>query len=342
MDSKTKVDGIKITTIDFQKDNSKDFKKCLELVPELKKTLPDIPKFEVSFNLKNTNTDIANGLRRVILNETVVKSLCFDDEYFTSTDSYILSDFLRKQINLIPINQELTYKEKISLHIENKTDDIIEVLSGDIICPEKAMIKNIILCHLRPQEKIIISDIKIVEGIGRQGAGRFSNVGCIKYKIGMKPLDVKTGEGSSSLVSNPTEFSLGYITHHNTKNPLNIVVNACDNIISRMEKIMEKFKDIKAVASYYSDFIQIDTNNNIKDILFIGETWTTVNLLARYAFILTEGNIKFVTPAMVHPEKEVAKLRIIHSEYNKIIYNSASAIIKEYKKIRDAFANYSD
>jgi DNA-directed RNA polymerase subunit L len=343
-----KVVNIKVEEIDFKKEKSAQFKKCLELVPNLLDFLPKRPKHRVTFELKETNADVANAIRRCIINEIPTKSLHYDMYKDTDiSDPYILSDFLKKQIDLIPIEQDIDYTDyQIELYAENKTDEIIDVTTKDFIIKKnnkldtnRIMSDVMVICRLRPEESVSIKNITIREGIGRDDAASFSQVSNIYYDIlDVKPLDVDTGEGVSSMDGNPTHFMIGYSTHRNTNKPLLIVVKACDAIINRFEIILSDFKNISSKEDYYySDLIQLETNGNIKEIQFKNENWTTINLMVRFCFLLTKGNTKFIVPSIIHPEKEVGVVRISHPEFSKLIQNVIKKIIEELNVIRKSF-----
>lgn len=54
----------------------------------------------------------------------------------------------------------------------------------------------------------------------------------------------------------------------------------------------------------------------------MGEYWTLANLISRYCFIVTEENIKFVAPSIIHPDKRIGVVRIIHSNFSKVIQDA--------------------
>ncbi len=344
-----KVANIRIEEVDFKKETTPEFKQCLELVPDLTKLLPVTVKYKVRFELHETNASLANAVRRCILNESPVKSLQYDEYRDVDiSDQYILSDFLKKQIDLVPINQDISAdqyaKYSIELKVDNDTDVIIDVSTRDfiisegsrVIPTEKIMSPLIILCRLRPGEHLYIKNIKVIENIGRVDGGSFNNVSNIYYEpLGVIPLDAEKAEGASSMTTNPIKFLIGYSTHRNTKAPLEILKTACDTLIKRLEVISGDFVNITNKSDYYySDLLQLETHGNIKEIHFKNENWTLANLLAHFCFILTKGNIKFVAPAIIHPEKEIGVVRIIHPEFAKLVQDAIAKSIEELSIIK--------
>ncbi len=344
-----KVINITVKELNFTKDKSPEFKQCLELVPDLLKFLPTKSKYVVRFELKETNAEMANALRRCILNESPTVSLHYD-EYKDAdiSDPYILSDFLKKQIDLIPISQDIDYDNyEIRLDAENKTDEIIKVTTNNFIITKNkkaidvidVMSPLIVLCSLRPGEYLRIKNIKTKKGIGREDGGSFCRVSNILYApLDVVPLDAEKGEGVSSLNSNPSHFEIGYSTHRNIEKPFNIVREACDVLIARFELMSLGLAAISPKEEYYySDLIQLETHDSIKEIQFKNENWTTIKLISRYCFLLTEGNIKFVTDAIIHPEVEVGIIKITHPEYLKLIQNAIKKIVDELVMIKSQF-----
>ena len=131
---------------------------------------------------------------------------------------------------------------------------------------------------------------------------------------------------------------MGYATHRNTEKPLNIVIKACDVLITRFELIAASIaKILPKEEYYYSDLIQLETHGSIKKIQIKNENWTTINLIVRYCYILTNGNIKFITPSIIHPEIETGVIQISHPEYLKLIQNSIKKIIEEFNSIKKSF-----
>lgn len=352
------VKNINITEFNIISELNKD-KKLLECkkylspqeIKNIEKYLPSHPKIYMSFELLDANTDLANSIRRCLIGEMEV--LAFDfDEYvdLNSSDIFILSDVIKKQICLLRINQEISNYEKwkIYLHKENKTDEIIDVLSSDIVVMNNSkqirdlMSNNIVLCRLRPGERIEINNIKICKGIAKTDAGKFSLLSNVTYKIlDVNPLSHNESgsiTGVSSLISNPTRFYIEFSTHRNIFQPKQVIVRCCDTLIQRLQYIYEEIKNISDDAlSYYSSSIEIEHTNNVKHVKLIGEYWTLINVICRYCYILTDMNIKYVSPSLIHPEKEIGVINITHPEFSTLIQNSIKKIIEDLNSIKSSF-----
>lgn len=352
-----KVSKIKVTEFnlidELNNKSNKKMQQCLSLISieEAKKYLPTKSKFTVCFELTETNADIANAVRRVLMDEIKVLSFDFNEyEDFISSDPYILSDFIKKQVCLIPINQDFNYTGlNIKLEKTNNGDEIIDVFSSDLIISgkgtqkdlEKICGKNIVLCRLRPSETITINNIKICEDITLRDSGKFSLISNISYEI----LDVdpiiltRSGQtGVSSMLSMPEHFKISYTTHRNIDKPLKLMHKCIDTLVDRLLLINKDMKNISNKdISYYSDLLLLETAGNLKKLQIIGEYWTVINLICRYCYILTKTNIQFVAPSLIHPEKEIGVISITHPEFSSLIQDSIKKIISELHIIHDAF-----
>jgi DNA-directed RNA polymerase subunit L len=352
----TTVSNIKVTEFNLIDEikNKKNiqFQKCLSLITEseARKLLPKKSKITVSFELTKSNADIANGIRRCIMDEMEVKSFDFDEyKDLDSTDPYILCDFIKKQVCLLPINQEYNYDTISTIRLEkvNQTDEIIDVLSNDFILdgvPQKDLAQivseNIVLCRLRPDTYIKINNIKICSGLTYTDAGKFSLVSNITYEImDVDPIvETRTGQtGKSSMLSNPTHFTIKYTTHRNIQHPLKIMVKCCDTLIGRLTAIYTDMQNITdTTESYFSDLLTLETNGNIHKLQIRGEYWTIINLICRYCYIIA-SDIKFIAPSLIHPEKHIGVISITHPEFSSLIKKSIKKIIAEFENIKSKF-----
>lgn len=338
--------------------NKKNFElqKCIKLLDEADINAADIlprkSEYTVEFELMQTNVDIANGIRRCLMNEMEVISFDFD-EYtdLNTSDTSILCDYIKKQIELVPINQDYDYEGlTISLKKENLSDEVIDVLTDDITILKKNGKKvpvdsitgtNIVLCSLHPNDYIIINNIHTCVGNGIENAGKFSLLSNITYRIvDVDPIvETRLGQtGVSSMLSNPTHFFISYSTHRNIEKPLDLIPKCCDVLVDRLEKIKLDMKNISNKdTTYFSQLLTLETIGNIKKIQIKGEYWTLINIICRYCYILTKHNIKFITPSLIHPEKEIGVISITHTEFSTLIQDAITASIKDLNTVKGYF-----
>ena len=107
-------------------------------IDDAEKMLPQAEWEEVSFEIHNTFTGFANGIRRVLVNELDVYCLSTNKYGSFKTDDVFISgmtDCFINNINMIPINQEYildTDKYQIFILKTNQTTEIIDVKASDI------------------------------------------------------------------------------------------------------------------------------------------------------------------------------------------------------------------
>jgi DNA-directed RNA polymerase subunit L len=350
---------VKIVNIKYDTEpvepNNKNFLKCIEyaklITKDYKKFLPNKPKESVSFELHNATSDLANTIRRFLCDEIYVYSMTVDEDNIKTTDPFILSDYVKKRIESIPIlqNMETQDIEKFDIHLyyENLTTECANVYTRDfeILYNGKKysgvdfFSDNICIFSIKPTKKININGITISRGIAKDDANQFLLLSNIQYKIlDVKPLDKSkhSTEGESSLNSCPSKF-LFKLTNHRNIEPKKILKMCFDLIISRFENINSDIKNIKDDdLEYLSELLKLETSGNFKLIHLIGEYWTISNVIARYCYI-QDKDIDFVCSSIIHPTTEVSIIKIKHKNYLKVISSAISDIIKDIKTIKDYF-----
>lgn len=343
-----KVKNVKFENLSFVS-NDKNFQKCIEYIklidPDYKKYLPTSDKQKLSFELHDTNVDLANTLRRFMIDEIPIQSMDVDMESIKTDDKFILSDYFKKNIELIPINQEIDYtKIKISLSVINKLDTLMAIHASDLDITDLngKKLKNsvyfrdtIIIYHLRPMCFVNIKQINIVSGIGRHDSGKFIPVSNIGYEI----LDVKpvshskyATKGKSSLNSTPTQFRISATTHGNM-DVKNFIIKCCESIISRFSAINKELSEVKDDDVYFSPSINIETKEDIKIFHFIGEYWTIANIMSRYCYLI-DVDIPFVCASIVHPSIEESMVKIKHPQPKKLLISAIKKIIADFTIIK--------
>jgi DNA-directed RNA polymerase subunit L len=349
-----KIKNIKIDELTYDKKHFAEFDKCVEYVklikPDYKKYLPSKPQHKVQFEILDTVSDFANCIRRFLLDEIIVYSMNVHENNITTNDKFILSDHLKKRIELIPFQQKLPNIDdlKISLIAENKTDDIMTVYTRHInvtdkknkpLDSEKYFSTNIPLTQLRSNTSLEITDINIVNGCAKEDAGKFCLLANLSYEIAdVNPFEESKYEkkGESSLNSTPTYFKISYATHRNIE-PKKIMILCCDGITERLSKIQEELSCIKInTLVYFSDLVNLETKGDVKLYHFKGEYWTIANIISRYCF-LEFKEIKFVCACITHPSTEESIVKIIHPESNKILISAINHILADINIVKKAF-----
>ena len=361
----TKIEEVNFAKKLYQlnKPENSALKNCLEYIAFLnngidgKDLLPKRSKFRVDFEITGTCSGFANGIRKCIMDEIPVCSLTMDSDGFTTSDRYILSDYLQKNIELIPILQEIDFEKAekwtISLDIINSTDEVINIKSGDIeifdgkkkIPTESIMSPNISIVELHPAMFIKISGITIVHGVSKVDAARFASVSNTRYEIlDMDPLAHTKEEkerGTSSMMADPTAFRIGYTTYRNVKDPKTIIHGCCDALSDRVLAFKKELENVKEdpdtkVISYFSALLDVETRSDFKFFNFKDEARTLPNMISQYCFLL-DPNIPFSAPALIHPSTEIGVVKIKHTNSIKIIQDAMTAILRDVAVLKKAF-----
>ena len=352
------IKNIKNSEINYNNKSFKDFDKIVEYVklikPDYKLYLPKKPKARIEFEITNTVSDFANCIRRFLLDEIMVYSMHIDVDNIETNDKFILNDHLKKRLELIPFQQQLSNpdKLKLSLTIKNTTDDIMTVYSryikitddkGKELNSDDYFSGNIPMIQLRSDKFLNINNITITTGYGKEDSGKFCLLSNVSYEI----LDVIPYEeskfekkGESSLNSNPSHFKIGFTTHRNI-DPENVIHLCCNGIIERLTVIQKEISNVKSEETiYFSDLLELEIKNNIKIYHFKGEFWTIANIIARYCYLEFPA-IKFVCANIIHPSNEESIVKIIHPNSLNILTAAIKNIISDINILKKNFKNHS-
>lgn len=304
--------------------------------------LPKITPQDVSFELHNTTTEMANALRRCINSEIEVLVMDFKDDDFISDDSFIILHELKKRINLIPIRQISGIKHHIDVY--NDTDVIIPVYSKDIKegtnkkdfkdSKEQLFSHTFIITYLRPGKRLVINNIHIKKGVSYKNGTMFSFPGKVGYSCIELEEDEKNGkEIKSSMECEPTTYRIT-IPRQKFIDPIQIIKLAVKTLgekISSIERLIETNKE-----NYYSSEMEIIYTKNKGVYKIYNETYTIGNLLVRYGMNI-DKTIKNIHCIKKHPSFDYILVELEHAEPRNIMLNAISTIKKELKNINDAF-----
>lgn len=351
----TTVKNIKITELPFETKDA-NFLRCVEYVkmidPDYKKYIPTKSKQHVSFELTKTTSAFANCIRRYLIDEIPVYSMHVDELSIKTNDKFILADFLKKNIELIPFDQDIDEKTAsslvMSMHVKNTTSQIMPVYTRDIMVMNKpkTTLKNTDyftttspLIYLRPDKSLDIDNITITKGYGKIDNGKFLLLSNVSYEI----LDVEPKiankfekSGVSSLNSNPKHFRIQYTTHRNIQ-PKHVMQKCCFELAKKLDCIIDDLNKIKdSDVIYISDRISLETEDAIKIFHFIGEYWTIANIIAKYCYI-EFPEIKFVCSDISHPSKEESMVKINHPTPVKLMIQAIKNIQADVKTVAAAF-----
>lgn len=307
----------------------------------LKHVPTSVPK-DVTFELHETTTEMANALRRCMNSELEVLIMDFDSNYIHSDDSFIIPHELRKRINYIPIRQILGVTFSVDEY--NPTNEIIPVYSRSIQesdskkkNKEKMFSHTLILTYLRPGKRLRIKNIHIVAGTAYKKHAAFSFPGKVKYQMVNSTTEAKTWDSkllpSSSMNTEPTKYRLS-IPRQKYVDPVHIVKMAVKTLNNKLDKIYRIVKD--NIEDFYSSEMEINYMKDKAIFKIFNETYTVGNLLSKYGY-LVDNTITNIHCIKLHPSFNYVSVEIHHADPQKIILLSIERIKKELDMIGGAF-----
>ncbi len=307
---------------------------------EINDLLPKSRNYIISFDLIDSFTGFANGIRRILVEELDVICVTCDDKDIVTNDEFILSDRIIKNLNLLALNQDINNHD-VTFKLEkiNRTNKIIDVNVSDLVPITKNNTNisyyypdnNISIARLRPNKKIAISNIHIIKGKSKNDAGCFSLLSNIVYEpFGIEPYNITTGQGSRSINSNYTKFHFRLTTCGNIlpKTIFNLLFNELfirlNNCLNMLEMYLNNKSDVNSVL----EVIRGDEN----EYRFSGEYLTMSKMLSQKCHNLDPSSL-FVTGSINRYDDEIAVIRIKHPDSDKLLRDSIIDCIDDAKKI---------
>lgn len=310
------------------------------------KHLPtDVPK-DLSFELHNTTSELANALRRCINSELTVMIMDFEPQDLSTDDSFIITHELRKRINYIPIRQISTIT--FGLNVHNTTDEIIPVYSSRIKDTankkkdssdkkkdkEKSFSETFILTYLRPGKRLIINNIHIISGQSYNSHSAFSFEGKVGYKcLNLPDKNENTLTKPVSMIDTQTSYKIS-VPRQKYIDPVSIVKMTLKCLNNKLDTIY-KIVDSSSV-NFYSSEMEITYIKDKAIFKIFNETYTIGNLLSRYGFIV-DTTIENIHCIKLHPSFNYINVEIHHTDPRSIMLLAINLIRKELDNIDKAF-----
>lgn len=214
--------------------------------PEAQALLPkNLKKYYVEFEIHNVNVALANGIRRTLTSEMFIKCLTFDYADFSTTDPFILNDYVLERLRCIPVKNSIPTSAKFKVSVTNTSDSPIHVKSSDIVDyngkSSQYFNETFDLAILAPGKHINITNIHITEDAGYNHASHN-----VTYNATCVPLDVvmyspfngnNQHEQVFSSMSDPKKHLITFKTN-DTMEPKTILSECCLNIIARLSSVI--------------------------------------------------------------------------------------------------------
>lgn len=322
---------------------SDDEKQITKLTPTHTRTLV--------YDLLNSNTALANGWRRVMLDEIEWPRLTCSMDDIKTDDPFCqrMTDYIQNRVWLIPTSYVAKSDKPFTftIDVKNTTTSVIIVKSSSITVKDAPknfeFAQEIDIIELLPGRFIKIH-ITCEWGINLSHAS-YSNFHGVVYR----PLEYfGSGEVSSqslmdklppSYSVHPKDYRLGF-TCESFVDPVKSCILGWETIIEKLNRAashIEAFKKQKETLPYISDYLTVQQikGNRIR-YEFMFETYTLGNLLSWYAYQL-DTSIAYIMCGDDHPEDKSVVLKITHKDHATLLQNAITAAVKDCKKIIDQF-----
>jgi DNA-directed RNA polymerase subunit L len=323
--------------------------------------LPKNSWYDVSFELHNTYTGFANGLYRVLVEELLTLCISVEEKNIITDDKFIgdALDGLIKNINLLPVRQELLNSDKIDnldiyLYKYNDTNDVIDITIDDFkvkdgagksvsieeVFPET----NIIVIRLRPGRHIKINNMFFEKGYSKNNAAKFSLLNnVVYYPTDIIPFNIYEKEeekrGTRSIEHNSSSFFIKFTTCGNIK-PKTVINRIIDTISENLNIIksrIEKYNKSEDIKKYYNDEgIEVFNKNDVLHYVFSDQYLTIMNMVSQRCYLL-DSTIPFVTGGVERFDTNTGIIKIVHADPNNILLQAIDACFKDLETIKKAF-----
>lgn len=328
---------------------SKDLQRYITLIKKYnlhddpESLLSEIPFQDVKVSFSNSYTAFANGIRRALTDEINVQYLDVDDKDIVTNEERILTNDLISRLKLIPIYQDsdidiLSYN--ISLHVENKTNSLMNFYASDLVIKEKKgnatvplnkIIPNaqIVLGTLFPARFITIRNIKFCEGNKltkkADGCNLLSSVSMIPGKLSPEEKK-KMIPDKRNLTTKNTDFVITFRTVGNVSADYAFKL-VCTDLIKRLNSLGSEFKQMTK-ADYKSERITITKVDTRMSYLIENENITISNMIAEKIYELMP-TIPFVSSSLVNYNEQKTRITIDHPQPYELIADAIKEIVNE-------------
>jgi hypothetical protein len=310
-----------------------------EFTPEDRKTMEELmpsDNWVVRFELRKGNTELANGFRSFVLDETPWPRITCHMEDIETDDPKMqrITDHTQNNIWMIPTSY-LEDKEVDETELEIKIDvpaDATEprkVWSHDIqlVKGPKTFkwLRNIHLATVQPGRYFRVR-LAVEKNINRQHA-TYSPMFYAHYRT----LDFKEPLPPCYTVL-PEDYELGFhISKTCCPDPTKLVKMIWQEMAKRLEAVIALLKDFEPKSQrlpFYSDSLNVtmQPDHRIR-YEFVGETYAIGNLINRYAFDL-DPSIDYIACGDDHPDDQSILIKITHPTHCRLLLQGAMAALK--------------
>lgn len=325
-----------VEIIDHDHDNLEKYAAMLRAAGlEIGTMLPTVPRARVSFDIHGAYVELANGIRRALIEEIPVRYLDIEEADIDTNDEFIMLHMLRRSVNMIAMTQSATNDAvaALKLHVTNDTPDVTMVLAQEIKGATNCMPHTYIpLVNLRPGKYLKIGKFIAREGYGRDSMCTASLLNNVSYQIrGVEAYDNYAKRGKRSVEYDPDTFAISYETCGNCK-PLEPLHWACASLVARLRRISSildgKDPDMQLSVEPRDTYVQYS---------IAGFYMTESALIAKNVYLL-DPNVDHVSASVARFDSQVAVVKIAHPQHLAIIKRAVEKSIGDIEHVAQAIS----
>lgn len=328
---------VKISVEDLKNVESKRMSALNSIMQKYAKLieLPVLNKKKCFIHLKNSDAKLANAIRRVLMSHIPIYALDCTFDNIKTDDRFLPKDYITKQINLIPIDQNENYSmdKSIKLIAKNTSPNPIRITTNHIVSKRRIIKGNIPLFKLNPGKSIEI-DLFISRGTSIQDAGKFTPFDNISYQpMGFQPYNQFTKTGARSLEQKISEFKISFTTRGNIS--IAYVIDTLRTVL--LQKVNTLLEHVKAYQQsgkkQYSTTDFKVVFDEIYEYKLLHEHIALSHMVA-HECLQIDRTTPFVSPSRDRYDERACVIRLNHAQPNKLLIDALNSLIKKIQKIK--------
>lgn len=299
---------------------------------EIKDFLPTKSRQRVQFDIQHAYTEIANGLRRALIEEIPVSHLHVEEADIETNDEFIMLHMLQRSVSMLVIEQGITINTGgLKLAVKNDTAEIITILASSITGAANCVTHpQAPIINLRPGKFLRIGKFQVRQAHGYESMMTASFLTNVSYQIrGVDVYDAYEKKGKRSVSYDPDTFAISYETCGNCE-PLYPLRLAIETLIAKFEKIAAilEGKDPEMQLS-------ITHQDTYLTYAFTGFYLTESTWIAKAIYRLDPA-ITYVSGSVARFDSQVAIVKIASTQHATLMKQAVAQIIADLGVVRSS------
>jgi len=288
-----------------------------------------LSRARVDVEYKGLSDAMVNAIRRTMIDEVIGHIMWFEIGDVVINDlheDYAQPDFVRTRIASIPLRMGISKKVldtvRFELDIENKTPDVLSIYARDLRIKSGIKIDGVLfnpnfkIAEIRPGKALVIKNIHIVSGFGRDNA-LFHQTALAT----MSNTDINSEENIQSTISDSIGHKLSFYVKATTAG--SDVKRFYNDIL---QNLIERFRSIE----FDQNIIQLDKHKQL--VMELDHTETIAHLLHQAIFDITKNKIHYVNYCMDNTTKLI-KFTITDKDPIQILTDAVEYLTNVIEKL---------